>query len=140
MYEISAEIEASPERVWEVLADLAAWPQWESGILRTEGRLEPGARIRVTSAVSPDRTFPLKVTEFDPPHAMTFEGGMPLGLFKGVRTYRLEPRGADRTRLEMREVYSGPLSGMITRSMPDLQPSFETFAQGLKARTEAMTS
>lgn len=62
---------------------------------------------------------------------------MPLGLFKGVRTYRLSPEGDGSTRFEMRETYSGPLAGMITRSIPDLQPSFDQFARGLKAKVEA---
>jgi hypothetical protein len=36
----------------------------------------------------------------------------------------------------MREEYTGPLLGPIWRSMPDLGPSFEQFARGLKARAE----
>ena len=37
----------------------------------------------------------------------------------------------------MREEYSGPLAGLMSRSIPDLQPSFDTFVNGLKARAEA---
>jgi hypothetical protein len=36
----------------------------------------------------------------------------------------------------MREEYTGPLLALIWRSMPDLRPSFEQFAVGLKARAE----
>jgi hypothetical protein len=36
----------------------------------------------------------------------------------------------------MREEYTGPLLPLIWRSMPDLQPSFDTFAAGLKAKAE----
>jgi hypothetical protein len=36
----------------------------------------------------------------------------------------------------MREEYTGPTLPLIWRSMPDLQPSFEQFASGLKARAE----
>ena len=60
---------------------------------------------------------------------------MPLGLFKGVRTFRLVPEGGA-TRFTMREEYTGPMLPLIWRSMPDLQPSFEQFARGLKARAE----
>jgi hypothetical protein len=42
---------------------------------------------------------------------MTWSGGMPLGLFRGVRT-------------------------LIWRSMPDLGPSFRQFADGLMERVE----
>ncbi len=37
----------------------------------------------------------------------------------------------------MREEYTGPLLPLIWRSMPDLGPSFEQFASGLKARAAA---
>jgi len=61
---------------------------------------------------------------------------MPLGLFKGVRTFTLEPEADRPTRFHMREEYTGPLLPMIWRTMPDLGPSFEQFARGLKARAE----
>ena len=60
---------------------------------------------------------------------------MPLGLFKGVRTFTLAREGAA-TRFRMREEYTGPMLPLIWRSMPDLGPSFERFAGGLKARAE----
>jgi hypothetical protein len=36
----------------------------------------------------------------------------------------------------MREEFTGPLLGLIGRSIPDLQPSFTQFAHGLKRRVE----
>jgi hypothetical protein len=68
---------------------------------------------------------------------LQFSGGMPFGLFRGVRTYDLSKDGDDRTRFRMREEYSGPLLPLIWRSMPDLAPSFDQFARGLKVRVEA---
>ena len=62
---------------------------------------------------------------------------MPLGLFKGVRTYTLEPRGTGGTAFRMREEFTGPLLPLIWRSMPDFGPSFTRFAEGIKARAES---
>jgi hypothetical protein len=76
------------------------------------------------------------VTEFTPGARMTWSGGMPLGLFKGVRTFTLAPGSDGATRFTMREEYTGPLLPLIWRSMPDLGPSFRQFADGLKARAE----
>jgi hypothetical protein len=67
---------------------------------------------------------------------MTWSGGMPIGLFKGVRTFRLSPTDGGSTRFDLREEYTGPLLGMMWRSMPDLGPSLSQFARGLKARAE----
>jgi hypothetical protein len=134
-YEAAATIAAEPERVWAVLTDAPAYTEWDSGVEKVEGRIAPGERIKVISAANPGRAFPVKVSGFEPPRGMTWSGGMPLGLFKGVRTFSLTPEGAG-TRFTMREEYTGPLLGLIWRSMPDLGPSFEQFARGLKARAE----
>ena len=134
-YEVSASIDAPPERVWAVLTDAEAWPSWDSGIEKIEGSVSLGSKIKLYSEASPGRAFPLKVTELSSPSRMVFSGGMPLGLFKGVRTYTLSDSGGG-TDFHMREEYSGPLLGMIWRSMPDLQPSFDKFAEGLKKRVE----
>lgn len=134
-YEASARIDAPPEAVWPVLIDAPAYPSWASGVESVEGGVAPGAKLKVTSSANPGHAFPVKVTRLDAPRAMEWSGGMPLGLFRGVRTFTLVPDGAG-TAFTVREEYSGPLLGAIWRSMPDLQPSFDTFATGLKARVE----
>jgi len=66
-------------------------------------------------------------------------GGMPLGLFKGKRMFTLSPQGNGTTKFNMREEYTGPLLPMLWRSIPDLGPSFNQFANGLKQRVESGT-
>ena len=135
-FEADSAINAAPAKVWMVLTDRDRFPDWDSGIDRVEGKIAPGAIIKLYVKVNPGRAFPLKVTEFAAPRRMVFSGGMALGLFKGVRTYTLEPSDGG-TRFHMREEYTGPLLGMIWKSIPDLGPSFQQFAKGLKARAEA---
>ena len=134
-YDAAATIEAPPETIWAILTDAPSYPQWDSGVQKVEGTIAPGEKIKVVSEANPGRAFPVKVTAFEPARAMTWSGGMPLGLFKGVRTFSLIPDGTT-TRFTMREEYSGPMLGLIWRSMPDLGPSFEQFARGLKQRAE----
>ena len=131
----SATIDAAPEEVWAVLADSAGWSTWDSGVDGVDGVLAPGNKVTIRSAVAPGRAFPVRVTRFEPGACLELTGGMPLGLFRGVRTYRLRREGAA-TEVTMREEYSGPLTGLIGRSIPDLQPSFDRFVQGLKRRVE----
>jgi len=136
-YETTATIQASPDTIWAILSDGAGYTDWDSGVVRVEGRIAPGEKIKVVSSANPKRAFPVKVTEFTPGSSMTWTGGMPLGLFKGVRTYRLTPHGDGTTGFAMREEYTGPLTNMIWKSIPDLQPSFDQFAKGLKAKAES---
>jgi hypothetical protein len=134
-YEAEATIAAPPEAVWAILTDAPAYARWDSGVREVDGTIAPGEKIKVVSEANPGRALPVKVAEFEPSRRMVWSGGMPLGLFKGVRTFTLTPdNGA--TRFTMREEYSGPLLPMIWRSMPDLGPSFEQFARGLKAKAE----
>jgi hypothetical protein len=134
-YEAAASIDAPPDKVWAVLLDGGSYRTWGSGVERVEGAIVDGAKIKVHAAVSPGRAFPVKVAIDRPRGTMTWTGGMPLGLFKGVRTFRLAPSGSG-TDFSMREEFSGPLLGMIWKKMPDLGPSFEQFARALKARAE----
>ncbi|MEA2286579.1 MAG: hypothetical protein QOJ21_2622 [Solirubrobacteraceae bacterium] len=136
-YEATATIEASPEKIWAILTDSRAYPTRDSGVQADDGTIAPGNTIKVRSEASPGRAFPVKVTEFEPGHGMTWTGGMPLGLFTGVRTFRLSPAGDGATRFDVREEYTGPLLPLVWRTMPDLGPSFQQFAAGLKARAEA---
>jgi hypothetical protein len=136
-YEAKSTIAASPDAVWAVLSDGASWPSWDSGVDAVEGRIAPGETIKIRSQAAPGRAFPVKVTKFEPPGQLRFSGGMPLGLFRGVRTYEVAPAPDGGASFRMREEYTGPLLPLIWRSMPDLGPSFDQFARGLKARVEA---
>jgi hypothetical protein len=135
-FEATTTIAASPEAIWAVLTDGPGYTTWDSGVVRVDGRIAPGEAITVVSAVNSGRSFPVKVTEFVPGQRMVWTGGMPLGLFTGVRTFALAPEGDGVTRFTMREAYGGLLAPLIGRSIPDLGPSFRQFVDGLKARAE----
>jgi uncharacterized protein YndB with AHSA1/START domain len=130
-FEASSLIAATPGQIWPVLADIRAWPEWDSGVTKVVGRLALGEKLTITVAANPGRAFPVRVTELIEPSRMVFRGGMPLGVFIGQRSYTLAVEDTH-TRFTMREEYTGPLAGMIVRSIPDLGPSFVTFADGLK--------
>jgi hypothetical protein len=135
-FEASSVINAAPERIWAILVDGAQYSDWHSGVVSVDGRIAPGETIKVVSGANPGRTFPVKVSEFTPARSMAWSGGMPLGLFSGVRTFTLTPSGDGTTRVLVREEYTGPLLSLMWRSMPDLGPSFAQFASGLKQRAE----
>lgn len=135
-YEAAADIRATPEVIWSVLVDGAGYSRWDSGVERVDGAIAPGATITVRSKAAPGRAFPVKVTDFAPPRRMEWSGGMPLGLFRGVRTFELSPAAPGVTHVAVREEYTGPLLGLMWRSMPDLGPSFTRFVTGLKTRCE----
>src|SRR5438105_4207248 len=87
-------IAGTPEAVWAILSDAANYTTWDSGVERVVGRIGPGEKITVYSKINPGRGFPVTVSELIPAQRMVWTGGMPLGLFKGVRTFSLAPEGA----------------------------------------------
>jgi hypothetical protein len=136
MYEASSVIDDQPAAIWAVLVDGAGWTSWDSAVVRLDGTIAPGQKVTVYPEVNPGRGFPVTVVEFAPGERMVWRGGMPLGLFTGTRTYTLTPQPDGKVRFHMREEYTGPLAGLITRSIPDLAPSFTRFAEGLRSRVE----
>lgn len=135
-FQASSTIDAAPEAIWAVLVDGPRWTEWDSAVVQVDGTIALGQKVTVRPEVNPGRGFPVKVVEFEPGRRMVWRGGMPLGLFTGTRTYTLTRQADGTVRFDMREEYTGPLAGLITRSIPDLSSSFTRFAAGLKQRAE----
>ena len=138
-FESTSRIEAAPDQVWPVLTDVAAWPSWNSGVDKVDGEFALGAKLTITVAANPGRAFPVTVKQIDAPRLMVFRGGMPLGLFVGERTYALTP-DREGCLFTMREQYTGLLAGKITKSIPDLNQSFQQFADGLAQQVQQLRS
>ncbi|HZG92684.1 MAG TPA: SRPBCC domain-containing protein [Pseudonocardia sp.] len=134
-YESSVLIEASPEAVWAVLADASQYPAWDSGVSGVDGDIVDGGKIVVRTGAPSGRAFPVLVA-LDPPRMMVWTGGLPLGLFRGVRTFSLDDAPGGATLFTLHEEFSGPLLGLVRRTPPDLGPSSDRFTRGLKARVE----
>ena len=135
-FSTSTKIHAPVPGVWSILTDLPSWPVWNSTVVAVEGAVALGQKVKVTVTANPKRAFPVTVSTLEFPSRMVWTGGMPLGLFTGTRTFTLSET-AEGTDFSMEEVYSGPLASMVTRSIPDLAPSFEEFARCLKTAAEA---
>lgn len=134
-YEVSRHIAADPAAVWRVLTDGDALVAAGTGVARVEGAIAAGSTFTIYSEAVPGRGFKTRVTELTEPHSMEWTGGMPAGLFRGVRRFTLTPAG-DGTDFSMREEFTGLMLPLIWRTMPDLQPTFDQFADGLARASE----
>lgn len=134
LVEVRRMIAASPEVIWDVLTDPARIVTGGLGVIRLEGKIAQGQKIKLESGSAPGRMFTLLVEEAVPPHRMVWSSGNAV-IFNGRRTYRLTPLPGG-TEFHMAEVFKGLMLPLIWRSMPDLQPGFETFADGVKRMAE----
>lgn len=135
-FEAIVHIQAPPEVVWQYLINAQEFSEWDPDVTRIEGRIALNERITVYTLVSPDRAFPVTVSEFVPARRMVWSSGMPLGLFKGKRTFTLIPEPNGVTHYQVQEVFSGLLLPIIRRTIPDLNEAFQRHATALKAVSE----
>ncbi|MCL4239938.1 MAG: SRPBCC family protein [Dehalococcoidia bacterium] len=73
-WEHSIHINASPDRVWDVISDIDRWPEWTPSVLTvkkvTEGPLAHGTTARVHAKGTPESTW--TVSESLPPKSFTW--------------------------------------------------------------------
>jgi hypothetical protein len=132
----STNIRAEPGTIWEILTDAPRYPDWDPWAIRIEGTIALGETVKAYTKLDPKRAFPAKVTEFVPGQKMVWTGGMPLGLFKGVRTFRLDLQEDGSVDFALEEAFSGLLFPLFAGSLPDMTEPFQDFVAGLKARAE----
>ena len=106
---LEARLAASPERVWEVLADWERYAEWMPDVswVRPLGpERGQGLRLAVRTKVLgiPVVTDELRVVAWEPPRRMAIEH---LGLVQGSAEWRLEPLPSG-TRFSWREELSMP--------------------------------
>jgi hypothetical protein len=137
------EIDAPPERVWEVLTAFETFGSWNPFIVSIEGDQTVGSRLRVRLQPPGGRgtTFRPTVTLNEPGRAFGWLGhlGVP-GLFDGAHRFELEGLPGGRTRLLQSERFRGLLVPLLQRSLRTrTRAGFEAMNRALKERAEAST-
>lgn len=136
-------IAAPVERVWDVLADTAAYPEWNPFVRRFEGELVEGARIEVDLQPSDKEptTMRPRLVEVVPGRSFTWLGHVGIsGLLDGRHTFSVVP---DDTRpgesvLVQHERLSGLLTPLFTSLLTVETPrAFEASNDALAARATA---
>jgi len=140
MRSISAavDIAAAPERAWAVLADLAAYPEWNPFIRSASGKLAEGARLTLRLAPAGGRamTFRPTVLAARPGKLLRWIGRLIVpGIFDGTHQFTLEDLGG-RTRLTQSETFRGLLVPFTGTTMTRTEASFHALNQALKERAE----
>jgi len=139
-FEAATRIDARPDQVWSVLADVGSWRDWDSGVDRVEGSVVLGERLTIYATMIRTRPFSVTVTEIRPAEAMRWRGGLPFGAAVIERTYHLDAQDDGGTVLTIREDHSGPLARLLGRRTPDLNPSFRQFCAGIRTVSERRTA
>ena len=133
-------INAPAERVWAQMIDFASFPSWNPFMLKAEGRLEPGERLKVRLQLDHGMkmTFRPRVTVVEPNRELRWLAtlGRP-GVFDVDRRFLIEPRDGG-----VRFVMSEECTGWLTPVMfaPNLEAQlyrgYDAFNEALRKRVE----
>jgi hypothetical protein len=136
--ETSIEINAPPEKVWEVLSATDAYPDWNPFIRSIAGRLEQGKTIQVSLSLPGGGSFgfkPLILRASFP--EIRWKGKFLLGgLFDGEHYFRVESVSPNITRFLHGEQLSGVLVGLLSGALEKTKRGFESMNEALKKIAE----
>jgi uncharacterized membrane protein len=136
-FEKTIEIDASQQRVWDVLSDLEAWPQRIETVdtveLLTPAPLAKGSRVRLKQPKLGEGTW--DVTTWDPPSF--FEWTQKASGMTIVAGHRVEALGEGRARLTLTIDMRGLLVPVFGRIYEGLTNRYLTLeAEGMKRAAE----
>jgi hypothetical protein len=135
------EIEAPPERVWQVLTDFERYPEWNPQIRRIAGPREVGARLEFEGAMDGGRTmkFRPRLLVVEPPRELRWLGQLLMrGLFDGEHQFQIVPLGPGTVRFHQNERFRGLLVPLLIALIgKSTRRGFERMNQALKERAEA---
>ena len=136
-WEHRIEIEAPPVRVWNVLSDVASWPEWTDSILSVADVSEAfglGGTATVHARGTPKSRY--TVTTWEPGRGFDWETKTRGA--RAIASHWIEGAGEGRCTVTLTVEIPGPLAVLfkpfISRGIVE---NLETEAAGLKARSEA---
>jgi uncharacterized membrane protein len=137
-FEKSIEIDASQQRVWDVLTDLEAWPQRIETVdtveLLTPAPITTGSRVRLKQPKLPEGTW--DITVWDAPSY--FEWTQKTTGVTSVAGHRVEAIPEGRSRLTLTLDMRGLLFSIVGRFYKDLTNRYMSLeAEGMKRAAEA---
>ncbi len=132
-------IEATAEKVWQVLTDFESYPKWNPFVRSISGTAREGEKIKVFLK-PPDAkgmTFHPKVKKSEPGKEFRWKGqlGLP-GIFDGEHYFLLNEISSKRTHLTHGEKFSGLLIPFMGGMIDKTREGFELMNKTLKKECE----
>ena len=133
------EIQATPEKVWQVISELDKYPEWNPFIHHAIGKTKIGEKVDITFKTgSKEMTLHCMVIKVEPNRELRWKYHVGLNtLFSGEHSFVIEPIDANHVRFVDREVFNGLLVPLQAKDIDtNSKHGFEAMDQALKARVE----
>jgi len=135
-----AEINGSPELVWEVLTNLALYPVWNPFLSPVEGELRPGSGLQVTMHTGTRVTrYPATVLQVERNRVLSWSAQVvSSGVYDTTYTFSIEPVREGRVRLVSRETRKG-LAPVLEWAMGSgIQGGLDAMTRSARNRVELL--
>lgn len=134
-------INATPDKVWEVLTDFESYPKWNPFIKSITGEPKVGSQITV-SIYPPEgniMTFEPTVLAFEYNKEFRWIGKLWFkGVFDGEHKFELIDNGNGTTIFNQGETFKGILIGLFKKQLENnTRKGFELMNENLKKRAES---
>ncbi len=134
------EIQATDEKVWQILTDFASFPEWNPFMRRAVCEPKKGAKLQVHIQPSGASGMTIRPTvlKAEPKRELRWIGHLLIpGVFDGEHILTIEPTAEHRVRFVQREIFTGILVPLFARWLDtDTRRGFEEMNRALKERAE----
>ena len=109
------EINASAEKVWQILSDFESFPKWNPFVVKVLGepKVDGILKIEVQLPESRKLKFTPKVLKAEPNRELRWVGTLPLNAFRGEHFYQIESLAENKVRFIHGEHFSGWMVHLI---------------------------
>ena len=133
-------IQAPAELIWEIVYDLASWPEWNPTYPKAEGQVRIGDTLTVTLALpgQPEQVLKPKVLDWVPNEQLHWRLSMMGGLIRTLRYIEIQPLSEEGCIVDNGELFSGLMGRSLGRRVArPVRQGFHAMNEALKDRAEA---
>ena len=133
------EIQATPDKVWQVLTSLDNYPEWNPFIHHAIGKAMVGEKVDITvKSGTKEMTLHCTVVKVEPNKELCWKYHVALPmLFSGEHSFIIEQVEGNKVRFIDREIFTGFLVSSQTKDInTNSKQGFEAMDKALKARVE----
>jgi hypothetical protein len=112
-------LQAPPDAIWAVIADINSWGEWNPLYTRAEGTLRIGAQLDLDLALKGQKVRAIRPTILDwvPNEQILWRLSMVGGLVKSIRYIEIEKLSETGCIFANGELFEGPLGPTVARRM-----------------------
>ena len=134
-------VQAPAEVIWEILADLSGWADWNPLYPKAEGALRIGQALNLTLALpgEPHQIIHPVIVDWVPNDQIHWQLSLQYGLVKTIRYIEIEILGPTSCILSNGEIFQGFLGPTVAQSKRRaIRQGFTAMGEALAARAEAI--